>query len=111
MSARSRAAGSSELTEGDRLGALPQRQLAELRQLLPAFHEGREVVRGELARLAREVAVAVREEQLRLADAAGIERELTRMWIARRVLRADPEVAVAPRDPVRLAAPAAMDDL
>src|SRR5207248_3404975 len=38
------------------------------------------------------------------------ERELAGVRIRRRVLGADAEVAVAPRDPVRLAAPAAVDD-
>src|SRR6266511_1794456 len=69
----------------------------------PALDEGREMVRPEVACLRRERAVAVREEQLRLALPAGVR-------VRRRVLRAEPEVAVAPRDPVRLTAPAAVDD-
>src|SRR5436305_13263198 len=96
--------------ERDRLRAFPERLLAERRQLLEPLDERGEMVRRELARLAREVAVAVREEELGLADTARIERELTRMRVARRVLGPDPEIAIAPRDPVRLAAPAAMDD-
>ena len=56
------------------------------------------------------VAVPVREQQLGLALAARVERELAGMRVRRRVLRADAEVAIAPRDPVRLAAPAAVDD-
>ena len=54
---------------------------------------------------------AVREEQLRLADAARVEQQLARGRVARRVLRPDAELEVAERDPVRLAAPAAVDDL
>ena len=54
--------------------------------------------------------MAVREEQLGLADAARVEQQLAGRRVARRVLGADAELAVAPRDPVRLAAPAAVDD-
>ena len=68
------------------------------------------MVRGQLAGLACEVAVAVREEELGLADPARVEGELAGMGIRGRVLRPDAEVAIAPRDPVRLAAPAAVDD-
>src|SRR4051812_5767980 len=57
-----------------------------------------------------ERAVAVWKEQLGLALAAGIERQLAGVRVRGRVLRADAEVAIAPRDPVRLAAPAAVDD-
>ena len=56
-------------------------------------------------------AVAVREEQLGLADAAGVEQQLARRRVAGRVLGPDPELELAQGDPVRLAAPAAVDDL
>src|SRR6266511_898350 len=98
------------LAERDRLRALPEGAPAELVELFLSLHERREMVRPEVARLRRERAVAVREEQLRLALATGVERELAGVRVRRRVLRADPEVAVAPRDPVRLTAPAAVDD-
>src|SRR4029079_9832654 len=100
----------ADLPERDRLRALPERQPAELLQLLLALDEGGEVVRPEVPGLARERAVAVREQQLGLALPARVERELAGVRIAGRVLGTDPEVAVAPRDPVRLAAPAAVDD-
>src|SRR5262249_17296933 len=98
------------LAEGDRLGALPERQAAELGELLPALEDRREVVARERTGLRCECTVAVREEQLRLADPAGIEQELARGRGAGRVLCADAELAVAPGNPVRLAAPATMDD-
>src|SRR4051794_20885547 len=98
------------LAEGDLLRALPQRAAAELLQLLLPLDERREVVRPQVPRLRRERAVPVREQQLGLALAAGVQRELARVRVRRRVLRPDPEVAVAPRDPVRLPAPAAVDD-
>src|SRR5262249_26155318 len=99
-----------DLAERDRLRAVPQRQAAELGKLLLPLDERREVMGPERARFRGEVAVAVRKEQLRLALSAGIQRELAGMRVRRRILGADAEVAVAPRDPVRLAAPAAVDD-
>src|SRR4029077_19039369 len=92
------------------LRAFPEREPAELLQLLGALDHRREVVRPEVARLRGEAAVAVREQELRLALPAGVERELAGMRVGGRVLGADAEVAVSPRDPVRLAAPAAVDD-
>src|SRR6266545_7128865 len=101
---------SRHLAERDRLCPFPQRAAAEVLEALLALDERCEVVRPQLARLRRERAVAVREEQLRLALASRIERELARVRIGRRILGADPELSVAPGDPVRLAAPAAVDD-
>ena len=69
------------------------------------------MVPRERAGLAREGDVAVRDEELRLADAAGEEDQLARARIARRVLRPDPDVELAHRDPAALAAPAHVDDL
>src|SRR5439155_4375921 len=98
------------LAERDRLRSLPERQAAELRELLATLDDRGEVVPGERARLGGEGAVAVRKEELGLRDAAGIEEELAGGRVAGRVLGADPELALAPGDPVRLAAPAAVDD-
>src|SRR5581483_9989344 len=98
------------LPERDRLRTLPEREAAELGEALPSLDDGREVVAGERARLRGERAVAVREEQLRLADAAGVEQQLAGSRVAGGVLGADAELADAPRYPVRLAAPAAVDD-
>ena len=100
----------SALGEDDLLRALPEHAPAELAQLLVALDDRGEVVARERARLARERDVAVREQQLGLADAAGEDDQLARARVARRVLGAEPEVEVAPRDPAALAAPADVDD-
>src|SRR2546423_3040868 len=99
------------LREGDRLRAPPQHDLTEILQAFAALHDRREVVPGQLAGLAREAGRAVGKEQLGLAHAAGIEQELARRGIARRVLRSDPHVELAERDPGGLAAPARLDEL
>ena len=78
--------------------------------MLVAFDDRREVVPCECTCLGAEGAVPVREEQLGLAEAARIEQELARRRVAGGVLGADAELALAPGDPVRLAAPAAVDD-
>src|SRR5581483_6290781 len=98
-----------KLAERDRLRALPERQPPELGEMLAAFHDGREMVARQRSGLRTECAMAVREEKLGLGDAAGEEEELAGRGVAGGVLGADPELAVAPRDPVRLAAPAAVD--
>src|SRR3954464_11048510 len=96
------------LAEGDLLRALPQRAPAELLQLLLPLDERCEVVRPQVSRLRCERAVPVREQQLGLALAAGVERELAGMRVGGRVPRPDSEIAFAPRNPVRLAAPPAV---
>src|SRR5262249_60460363 len=109
-----RAAGSpgelGRFAEHDLLRALPEELLPQVAQVLVAAHDRGEVVPGELSRLRREVDVAVREQDLRLADAARMEDDLARMRVAGRVLGAEPEIEVAERDPARLAAPAHVDD-
>src|SRR4051812_34794076 len=97
--------------EHDVLGTLPQRLLAEGAQVLGALDDGEEVVAGELADDAREQAAAVREEDLGLAEAAGVEQDLAGRRVARVVLEPDPDVELPERDPGRLAAPAHVDDL
>src|SRR5579864_1333713 len=67
------------LCEDDLLGALPEEALAEGAQVLVALDDRREVVASERAGLAREADVAVREQELRLADAAGVEDQLARI--------------------------------
>src|SRR5205085_11995550 len=62
------------------------------------------MVAGELADLAGEADRAIREEDLRLADAAGIEKDLPRCRKARRVFVAEAEIERAERDPVGLTA-------
>src|SRR3954451_11940317 len=100
-----------DLFERDRLRALPERQASELGEVLAALDDSREVVARKRAGLRAEGAMAVREEQLRLRHAARVEQQLARRGVDGGVLGAvDAELAVAPRDPVRLAAPAAVDD-
>ena len=72
------------LAEGDRLGALPEGEASQLLQVVLSLDERGEVVGPELPRLAREVAVAVREEQLGLALAAGVEGDLAGVRVLRR---------------------------
>src|SRR3954447_11480795 len=71
-----RRSASSVGAERDLLRALPQERLAELREVLVALDDRREVVARELARLGREVDVAVGQEDLGLRHAARIEHDL-----------------------------------
>src|SRR5258705_11358852 len=62
--------------EGDVLGALPEHHATHLAELVASFDDGEEVVAGELANLAGEATGAVGEEDLGLAEAAGVEEDL-----------------------------------
>src|SRR5215212_1504745 len=104
------ASGGSGPLKEDRLRALPQRHFAKRSQLLQSFDNGQKMVAGELADLAREPGGAIGEQDLGLADPAGMQQYLARRRIARRILVADPEIERAERDPARLAAPAHMDN-
>lgn len=64
-----------------------------LGQLLGALDDGREVVAGELPDLAGETDTAVEEQDLGLADAAGMEEELTGRRGTRGVLVAEAEAS------------------
>ena len=68
------------------------------------------MVAGKLSDLARESHPAIGEQDLGLADAAGIEDEFARCGEACVVLVAEAEIEIAERDPAALAAPADMDD-
>src|ERR1051325_4566617 len=67
------------------------------------------MIAGELADLAGETDRAISEEDLSLADAAGVEEDLPRRREARRVLMAEPEIEPAERDPAGLTPPPDMD--
>ena len=72
---------SVHLADRDRLRALPQAAPAHLAQaIVPALvgDDRREMVRRQLADLGRRRAAAVREEDLALADAARVDRQLAR---------------------------------
>jgi hypothetical protein len=86
----------------NRLSALPQGQSAELGQVLDSFYDGQEVVASKLPDLAGETDAAIGEQDLSLADAAGVEEELTRGGIARRALVAEAEVKPTEWDPASL---------
>src|SRR5712692_10933063 len=75
--------------EGDVLGALPQDDPAELGQLFVALEHGGEVVARELPCLAGEQGRPVRKQDLRFADAAGIQEQVAWGWMARVVLVPD----------------------
>src|SRR6185437_12919144 len=100
----------SGLSEEDRLGAFPEHLPAELAERLAAVHDRGEVVAREHASLAGEGGRAIREQNLRLADAARVEEDLAGRGIAGRILGPKADVQVAERDPARLAAPARVDD-
>src|SRR5262249_8232973 len=83
----------------------------QLRQLLVSFDHGKKVIAGELSELAGEHRVAVRDEDLRFAVAAGIKQNLSGCGVARVVLERDPEIEIAEWNPRGLSAPARLDQL
>src|SRR5438105_957808 len=97
--------------ESDLLGALPEDDPAQLLQILGALGDGGEVVARQLPHLRAEAGGAVGKEDLRLAEAPGIEQDLASRRIAGGVLGAEAELEVSERDPGRLAAPAGLDYL
>ena len=99
---RLRRCSTSGLAEGDVLRALPQHPASELAQVLVSLDDRREVVSREWTRLGGEAHVAVGEQDLRLGDAARVEDDLAGVGVARRVLRAEPEVEVEPDVEVEL---------
>jgi hypothetical protein len=60
------------------LRAPPEAAFAEFGQLLDPLDDGRKVIPGQRPRLGGEGDVPVRQQELGLADAAGIEKELAR---------------------------------
>ena len=70
---RARLASLYALAEDDLLRAFPEHPATELAQVLVPLDDRREVVPRERAGLARERDVAVREQELGLADAARVE--------------------------------------
>src|SRR5207247_6674050 len=78
-------------------------------QLRGSFDEGQKVIASELPDLAGETDAAIGEQELGLADPAGVEEELTRGGVARRVLVAEAEVKTTEWDPACFAAPPHVD--
>src|SRR5947207_6131963 len=99
------------LLKDDVLRSVIQHAPSHLCQLLRAFDHGEEVVARELSNLTREHHVAVRKNQLRFTEAAGIPENFTGRWVARVILVADVELELAERDPAAVAAPAAVHEL
>src|SRR6266513_491702 len=99
--------------DGEVLGAFPQREPPDLRQIVVPLDHGREVVARELTDLARKERRTVWKEDLGLRDAAWIDEHLAGRGMARVVLEREPaaiaDLRVAHRDPRGLAAPAAVD--
>src|SRR5213594_4102564 len=100
-----------DLFDEEVLCALPEREAAELGKLLVALDHRREVIARELADLAREEARAIREEDLHLGDASGIDKHLSRRGMAGVILVSHAETPLAHRDPGGLAAPTDMHEL
>src|SRR5579871_6846567 len=98
------------------LRAFPQYFRAELAQFLLAFDDRQKMIARELPHLACEAARAVREDDLGLAIAAGIEQDVADRRMARVILEADRDAVVlelelAERHPAALATPAHVDQL
>src|SRR5688572_1660804 len=93
------------------LRALPEREAADLGEVLVAFGHGREVIPRELADFAGEEARAVWEEDLHLGDASGIDEDLPRRRVTGVILEVDAETLLPHRDPGGLAAPTAVHQL
>src|SRR5205823_1916501 len=84
--------------------AFPEREPTDLRELCVAFDDRREVVSGKLPHLAREHRRAVREQDLHLREAAGIDEHLAGGRVTRVILEIHPESLLPHRDPGRFAA-------
>src|SRR6185312_14722202 len=77
------------------LRAVPQAQAPEFGKLVEVGRQGDEMVAGELAELAGEMDAAIGEQDLRLADAAGIEDHLARRGVGGVILIPDAELQIA----------------
>ena len=76
-----------EAIDRDRLGALPEGEPAERRQVLGAGNNREEMIAGERPALLPKWVAAVRDQHFRLADASRIEQDFAWQRIGRRVLR------------------------
>jgi hypothetical protein len=77
--------------------------------VLGSLDDGQEVIASQLSDLAAEAHAAIGEQDLGLANAAGMEKELTRDGVACRVLVAKAEIKPAEWDPACLSAPPHVD--
>src|SRR6185312_13968041 len=99
------------VAKSDVAAAVPQDVAAQLRQPIEALDDREEVVAGKFAGNAVEARMTVGNQDLRLADARGVEEDLTGFGPRNGILRAHRQIQRAERDPAGLAAPARMDDL
>lgn len=92
--------------ELDVLGSLPEHEFAEFGQVLPALHDGDEVVPGKVTHLAGEGRASVGEEDLRLTFSAWIEEDVPTGGMDGVVLEGDTRLQITQRNPDRLTTPA-----
>src|ERR1700679_2944205 len=92
------------------LGAVPQHQLAERTHLIAALDDRQKMISRELTDLAGETHIAIGEQDLGFAGAAGIENDLDGRRIAGVVLVAQPKIEIAELEPAPFPAPAHMND-
>src|SRR5947207_688725 len=97
--------------EQDILRTLPEHHAPQVAQLLATLDDGQEVVARQLAKLAGKHCRAIREQQLSLAEAAGVPQHLARRRVAGVILEANAQRELAQRYPAGLAAPARVDQL
>src|SRR5262245_30298157 len=103
--------GDSREMDADFLRALPEYQPAERGEEIQAVGDGEKVVPFQLAVLAGEPRLAVREKNFGFADPGGIQQQLAGSWFAGGILGRDVELQVAQRHPGRFAAPPGLDQL
>src|SRR4029078_8008568 len=94
--------------DADRLGPLSQHRSAQFRESIEIGCDSNEMIACKLAHLARKSHAPIGDQDLGLADPAGIEKHLARRRVARVVLVGQPEILLAKRNPNRLPAPAHM---
>src|SRR5580700_4143286 len=83
----------------DGLRAVRQGQLAERPEVLKPVDDRQKMITRQLPDLAGKTNRAIGDQYLGLADPAGIEDDLARCRIARRILGTDAKIEAAERDP------------
>src|SRR5215207_1890266 len=109
-SAEHRREGGSCEAEANVVRAVVEHPASYFGQPLHAVDDREEVVAGERTSAAGECHLAVREQELGLADAARIPQKLPRSRRARRVLQSHAKLERAERDPAAFAAPSAVHE-
>jgi len=109
LSRRDRCVRLSGFFEDDVLSPFPEHATAELLEELATSLDGGEVIPRQRSSLAPEGGLAIRKDDLSLADAARVDQQLAGSGVGGRVLVAEPGLQISERDPRRLAAPARLD--